>query len=230
MPKIDYTKTIIYKIVCNDLSVTDIYVGHTTNFTNRKRNHKDSCNNSNSNKYNRNVYKIIRENGGFDNWDMIMIEVYSCNNRRMAEVRERYWIESLNARLNTYIPTLTIKEYKGDKDEINKEKQKVWYEENKEKCLERSKKQREEHPDEIKEYKKKWYEENKDEHNKKGKEWYKTNKENVLNRQKELYEEKKKPYTCCCGSILTIHHKNRHEKSQKHQLYIAKINTKNAIE
>ncbi len=38
MPKkiIDFSKTIIYKIVCNDLNITDVYVGRTTNFINRK--------------------------------------------------------------------------------------------------------------------------------------------------------------------------------------------------
>ena len=37
MPKqiIDYSKNIIYKMVCNDLNVKDVYVGHTTNFINR---------------------------------------------------------------------------------------------------------------------------------------------------------------------------------------------------
>ena len=42
MPKdtIDYSNTIIYKIYCNDSSVTDIYIGHTTNFIKRKYQHK----------------------------------------------------------------------------------------------------------------------------------------------------------------------------------------------
>ena len=49
MPKkdIDYSKTIIYKIVCNDLNITDVYVGHTTNFIKRKARHKYDCNNIN---------------------------------------------------------------------------------------------------------------------------------------------------------------------------------------
>jgi len=44
MPRkiINYTNTIIYKIVCNDLNITDLYVGSTTDFTNRKYNHKSS--------------------------------------------------------------------------------------------------------------------------------------------------------------------------------------------
>ena len=50
MPKlpIDYSKTIIYKIVCNDTNITDCYVGHTTDITRRKAHHKCSCNNPNS--------------------------------------------------------------------------------------------------------------------------------------------------------------------------------------
>jgi len=40
MPKkpIDYSKTIIYKFVCKDLDVTEIYVGHSTNWKQRKNN------------------------------------------------------------------------------------------------------------------------------------------------------------------------------------------------
>ena len=39
MPRnpIDYQKVIIYKLVCNDLTIKDLYVGHTTNFINRKK-------------------------------------------------------------------------------------------------------------------------------------------------------------------------------------------------
>ena len=39
MPRkpINYKKVIIYKLACNDLLITDLYVGHTTDFTNRKK-------------------------------------------------------------------------------------------------------------------------------------------------------------------------------------------------
>jgi hypothetical protein len=33
---IDYSKTMIYKIVCKDFNVSDLYVGHTTNLFNVK--------------------------------------------------------------------------------------------------------------------------------------------------------------------------------------------------
>jgi predicted GIY-YIG superfamily endonuclease len=45
MPKtqIDYSKTIMYKIVPKDLNNNYIYVGSTTDFTKRKYTHKASC-------------------------------------------------------------------------------------------------------------------------------------------------------------------------------------------
>lgn len=95
MPKdiINYSSTIIYKIVCKDLNVKDIYVGHTTNFIRRKANHKYDCNNPNSKPYNFKIYLTIRENGGWSNWEMIEVEKYNCNDRNEAAARERYWYE-----------------------------------------------------------------------------------------------------------------------------------------
>ena len=54
MPKneIDYYNYIIYKIVCKDSNIKDIYVGHTTNFVQRKYAHKQGCINPKSMNYN----------------------------------------------------------------------------------------------------------------------------------------------------------------------------------
>ena len=53
MPRkpIDYSNTIIYKLVCCDLNVVDVYVGHSTNFRKRKNEHKSNCNNEKSKSY-----------------------------------------------------------------------------------------------------------------------------------------------------------------------------------
>ena len=73
MPKtpIDYTKTIIYKIICLDLEIKDNYVGSTTSFLKRKQQHKANCNK----KKNVKIYNIINTNVGWDNWTMIEIEI-----------------------------------------------------------------------------------------------------------------------------------------------------------
>ena len=80
MPKVavSYDNVYFYKIVCNDLNVTECYVGHTTNFAKRKHHHKNMCNNINDKKYNTPIYQFIRNNGGWDNWDMILIEQCKC--------------------------------------------------------------------------------------------------------------------------------------------------------
>jgi hypothetical protein len=158
MPRlpIDYSKTIFYRIVCNDLNIKDCYIGQTTNFINRKRHHKNNCNNELLKRSNFKVYKFIRENGGWDNWSMIMIEQISCEDFNEACKLERKFIEEYNATLNNNIPSRTVKEYykkyyNENKDEIN-EKIKLYYENNKDKVKERKKQYDEKNKDKKKEY------------------------------------------------------------------------------
>lgn len=150
MPRkaIDYSKCLIYKLCCDDPTITDIYVGHTTDKIRRKNEHKYCCNNPNAKNHNFYVYQFIRENGGWNNWNIIIIEAYSCENNNQAEFRERYWIETLQSTLNKNIPTRSCRErYMQDQDEFCK----------------KAKAYREEHRDEIKENKKNFYQENKEE-------------------------------------------------------------------
>ena len=112
MPKnnINYSNTIIYKIVCNDLNIKDLYVGSTTDYYNRKSNHKCSCNLENGKNYNLNIYKLIRATGGWDNWSMVEIEKFPCKDSMEARSRERYWCEQLNSTLNSNKPYITDSE------------------------------------------------------------------------------------------------------------------------
>jgi len=113
MPKIDtdFSRNVIYKIVCKDLAVIDCYVGHTTSFKHRKAIHKQCCNNEKDLKHNLKVYKIIRENGGWENWQMVLVEEFACENKLQATARERFWYEQLNANLNSQVPNRSVKEY-----------------------------------------------------------------------------------------------------------------------
>ena len=54
MPRlpIDYSKAFIYKICCKDKNIEECYIGSSTNFVNRKNQHKNSCNNINNKEYN----------------------------------------------------------------------------------------------------------------------------------------------------------------------------------
>ena len=79
MPKIeiDYSNTIIYKIICKDSNVTDVYVGHTTNFVQRKYAHKQGCINNKSPNYKCKLYEVIRNNNGWDNWHMEIVNFFN---------------------------------------------------------------------------------------------------------------------------------------------------------
>ena len=105
---IDYSNTIIYKIYCKDESIKDIYVGHTTNFIQRKAGHKSACKNE---KNDLKIYKIIRENGGWTNWDMIEIAKYNCKDSTEARIKENEHYNQLKATLNSCPPYVDKKNY-----------------------------------------------------------------------------------------------------------------------
>jgi hypothetical protein len=149
MKSIDYSKTVMYKIVPKNLNSDLIYVGHTTNFRVRKSTHKQSCCNINDRAYNYNVYVIIRANGGWEAWEMFEIEKFPCNDGNEARTRERYWYELYNANLNSRLPICPQKEYREkNKDTINQMLIK-WREKNREKINASSKKYREKNKDVI---------------------------------------------------------------------------------
>lgn len=124
MPKddIDYSNTIFYKIYCTNNSVSDIYVGHTTNFVQRKYYHKRACNNDRDSNHNLKVYKFIRSNGGWNNWRMDIIGFHDCDDHYQARKVEQQYFESLNATLNSIAPLPKPKEH------VKKEKKekRIW--------------------------------------------------------------------------------------------------------
>jgi len=132
MPKIpvDYSKTIIYKIEhIDDDSL--VYVGHTTNWDNRKYMHKFNCINNKSSHYNCKLYQMIRENGGWDAFKMIEVEKFNCNDKREAETRENEVIKKLKASMNTNKSYVSKEEEKQDNQD--------YYIKNKERIIEQHK-------------------------------------------------------------------------------------------
>lgn len=110
----DYSNTSIYKIVCKDPNITDLYVGHTTCFKVRENTHKNACNKLVNNVK---LYKVIRENGGWNNWDMIELIKINCKNLNEAKIKEQEYYELLNATLNS-IPPYKYKIFKPETPKI----------------------------------------------------------------------------------------------------------------
>ena len=210
---VDYSKGLIYKICCKDPNITDIYIGSTTNMKNRKYQHKTVCNNPNANNYNLKVYEFIRNNGGWDNWDMILVEYVNCNSKQELEKEERIVIELLKSTLNMNLPTRTIKEYRKDNkkkiSEQQKKNHKIYYDSHKEELLE---------------YKKEYYEKNKEKMQQYVKEkrmfYYSQNKEKEAIKNKIQYEKNKKKLHSIvkcpfCDSLITYQGIRSHQKTLK---------------
>ena len=113
MPKteIDYSNTIIYKITCKDTTIKDVYVGHTTNFVQRKHSHKQCCINAKSSNYKCKLYETIRNTGGWTNWTMEIINFFNCRDHYAARKKEQEYFVLLNATLNSIEPLPKPKEF-----------------------------------------------------------------------------------------------------------------------
>ena len=213
MPRkgMNYDKTHFYKLVCRDLDIKDCYVGHTTDFIKRKSDHKARCNNSHNRGYNLPVYKFMRENGGWENIEMILIETLQCENAMDARKKERTFKEELNATLNGNVPSRTFAEY---------------IETNKDKIKEYAVEYRKNNKDKIKEY----TEKNKEQRQVYSKNWRETNRETRLEKKKQYYYSRSEIIECECGVKHKLANKTTHCKSQKHQQYIQSLNENNPQE
>ena len=147
MPKlpIDYSNTIIYKLVHKeDYDNANIYIGSTTDFIRRKNNHKNCCHNEKQKGHNDKKYQYMRDNGGWESFNMIEVEKFPCNDGNEARAREEYWRCHFNSQLNS------IRAYRTEEQrkEIDKERKREYRE-------------HDEYREYQKEYQKKYYEQNK---------------------------------------------------------------------
>ena len=98
------SKSMIYKIVCKDLSIKDVFVYSTLNLLSKITAHKHWDRNPEHQKIeDRLMYSTVAANGSFSNWDIIWIENYPCSNPHELRARVRHWVEQLNANLNRII-------------------------------------------------------------------------------------------------------------------------------
>ena len=104
--KIAYSKTVIYRIHCDDTNILNDYIASTTDLTRRKQNHKKIYNDKTQKSHNDEIYKTIRSNGGWDNWKITELEKYPCKDKNEANIRETHWKDLLCSTLNTNNPNV----------------------------------------------------------------------------------------------------------------------------
>jgi len=186
----------MYKIVCDDLDVSFNYVGSTKKIIKRKIRHKSDSKNE---KYRHmKLYKIINDNGGWDNFSMVKIESCICETTLDARIRERYWYEKLNATMNSNRPIRTSEEVKQESCVRSKQ----YNINNKAEIKEKTNQYRNDNKEAIQEYQKQ----------------YKIdNKETIASSKSELI-------ICeACNCYNSRNHISRHNNSQTHQNNINKL-------
>ena len=146
----DYYNACVYKIVCKDENITDTYIGSTKNFKNRMKGHKCNCNNIKRPGYNYKVYKFIRENGGWENWEMKKICDVKCLDGYDLRKAEGEYILTLKPTLNQKIAGRTRGQYYVDNKDNIIEWNKKYYKDNKNHIQEYCKKYRSENKDKLK--------------------------------------------------------------------------------
>lgn len=143
----DYQKGKIYKIM-NINFPNDIYVGSTARkLCQRMAQHRSY---SKLDKYqDTKIYNFINNNGGWLNWNIILIEAYPCNSKEELKAKEQHHITLLNSSLNSYL-ALGID---PDKKRISTNRaNRKWRENNKEQMKQIKDAYREAHREEHKAY------------------------------------------------------------------------------
>tara|TARA_R110000803_G_scaffold38011_1_gene82028 strand:+ start:357 stop:1004 length:648 start_codon:yes stop_codon:yes gene_type:complete len=208
----DYSKSKIYKIVCNETGQT--YYGSTTVLLSQRIGKHRLYNSCSS--------RCIIERG---NYDYSLIEEFPCESKEQLHKRERWYIEN-NDCVNVRVEGRTQKEYQNANKEKIQERKKQYYQANKEKIQEyyqANKEQTKQYYQANKEKIQEYYQANKEQ----TKQYYQANKEKIQEYReanKEKIKEKKRIYrrqrkkTCECGCEVSADHYPRHRRSIKHEL------------
>lgn len=107
---------LVYMLECKDPDIKEIYVGSTLQtFSLRRSNHKSDCNNIKCSSYTQYKYKFIRNNGGWNNWRMTVIEYIDVEDENDLRMYEQIWFDTLkptlnkNKSYNPYVKKIAIK-------------------------------------------------------------------------------------------------------------------------
>ena len=147
----------MYKFTCEDVPEY-IYIGCTVNFRQRKCTHKSTCTKETIPGYNRKLYKTIRDNGGWANWNMSPIETYECETKIQAHMRETELMSIHNSNLNTVV---SFRSEEGKK-EIMKQYEKQYRENNGASIIMKQREYRSANKQAVSDYQRAYREKNKD--------------------------------------------------------------------
>ena len=98
--KCKYHGSFIYKLVCKDPSTQDFYIGSTVDCDVRWAEHQSACVDPTNKAYDTKKYRVMRANGGVDNWYMEKVTECVCSNHRRLLGIEQSYITDLKPSMN----------------------------------------------------------------------------------------------------------------------------------
>jgi hypothetical protein len=191
MPRKLINDYVFYKFVCNDENIECCYVGSTANFSDRKRCHLKNCNNPNEKSYSYKIYEIIRANGGWENWKMVIIGEEKEISLTQSRILEQKYIDELKANMNMCRAYTSMEQRKEQKKQYSKIYDKIRYENNKEEENKRSKDWRDLNKEKLIEQRKIKYLNNTELIKERVRAYREANKEKINERRRLLRLEKK---------------------------------------
>jgi len=192
----DYKNGCVYKIISG--STDKIYIGSTTSKLERRlaEHRYDYKRYLNGSRKTAKSHEILKHG----DYQIILIENISCENKKELESKERFYIEqNKDICVNCHIPTRTHKEWA------------------------------EQHKDEMIKYRKDYYLTNKDKIKEWSDDYYKKNREHKLEYNKKYASENKdkiiarwkQKIACECGDFISYTHISRHKLTKSH---LSKLN------
>ena len=109
-----YKNTIIYKIF-SKTSPENFYIGHTS----LKLNYRYAIHRYTYYHKNNKLYKFMKQNGGFVNFKIEILEEFSCDTINEARQKEKDYILLLKPTLNNNLPLRTGIEWRKDSTKYN---------------------------------------------------------------------------------------------------------------
>jgi hypothetical protein len=212
----NFSQSTIYQIRCIE-SRKVIYIGSTTDFRKRGSRHKYTCKTESDGKYHLPVYIYIRENGGWDAYEVIPVEHLVLNNSVELRIAEQREMDRHAGLQNVHYAKRTKAEYLVDNKDKITELKKQYHAANRTVINEYKKQYRAANADAISEYAQQYRATNADAISEQKKQYYADNADAISLKSKVRV-------TCECGCIVAKCSLLRHTKTKKHNILIDKLN------
>ena len=116
--EVELKQGLIYMIECKDPAIKQFYIGSTMlSYSIRRDLHKSTCTHPNQRGFNSKKYIFIRNNGGWENWNVNVIEYINVKEDYEIRLYEQLWIDTLFPDLNSaraYRSEIEFQQYHED--------------------------------------------------------------------------------------------------------------------